>query len=189
MTRAVLTRRRLLGVTGALMATAALTGSLRVRAASSRWLRPPGALAPGAFERACIRCFRCAEVCPPGCITFSMLLPPLEADTPFIDADKAGCILCMRCTEACPTGALVRIEPKAARLGVPALDKTRCIAWNGGPCRLCFDVCPLQGSAVRLDDRLAPRFLADACTGCGLCQAACPVDEKAIRIRPVGATA
>src|SRR5689334_17468641 len=33
-------------------------------------LRPPGALPPGAFERACIGCFRCAEVCPTRALRF-----------------------------------------------------------------------------------------------------------------------
>lgn len=185
------TRRRLLGTAVAIVGVAALGGlgalASRARVVSSTWLRPPGALPPGAFEEACIRCFRCAEVCPPACIRFDSLLPPLEADTPFIDASEKACTLCMLCTEACPTGALVKIAAADVRMGIPVLAKERCIAHRGGPCRLCSGVCPYQGKAVTLDDRLAPVFFASHCTGCGLCEEACPVEPRAITIRPPGA--
>lgn len=184
-----ITRRTLLEGAAAAALTAGAIGALRFRKVDGSWLRPPGALPKGDFEAACIRCFRCAEVCPPRCITFHADLPPAEADTPFIDASSNACTLCMQCAPACPTGALVQIARKDVRMGAPVLNTSTCFAHTGArPCRVCFDVCPFQNGAVSLNARLAPVFHA-VCTGCGLCEAACPSEdttgEKAIRIIPI----
>lgn len=186
-------RRRLLRLFLGLFSFSALTAALKVRRASAEWLRPPGALPPGDFEAACIRCFRCAEVCPPQCIRFDAWLPPAEADTPFVVPADRACTLCMACTEVCPTGALGRIERQpdlialAVKMGQPQLSKDRCLAWNGkGNCHLCHDVCPYRNQAVTLSgDRPRPEFHPSLCVGCGLCEEACPVDDRAIQIRPL----
>ncbi|HMK74453.1 MAG TPA: 4Fe-4S dicluster domain-containing protein [Myxococcaceae bacterium] len=186
-------RRGLLGALGAVAAAAALPRRAR---ASAPALRPPGALAPGSFEEACIGCFRCAEVCPPKAIRFPAAFS-LQAVHPFIDAREHACILCMRCTEVCPTAALVPVPAtpgdvaRTVRMGTPVLERRDCLPWNGrGVCRLCYYVCPYAGTAVELvGPRQAPLFHAEACVGCGLCEEACPADGPAIRIRPRGAAA
>ena len=186
-----LSRRALVGVAAAF--TAAWT-ALRHRAARALGLRPPGALPPGAFERACIRCMRCAQVCPTGCIRFTSLAALADAETPFIDAASRACILCMQCTEACPTGALVPtprhpgIIQQRIRMGTPVLDKNTCLPWaRTGVCRLCHQACPYPGSAITLTaPGLAPVFHAEHCVGCGLCEEACPRTVHAIRIVPPG---
>lgn len=158
-------------------------------------LRPPGARPPREFDAKCIRCFRCAEVCPPKAILFDSVLDPRASDTPFIEAHSRACVLCMKCTEVCPTGALEPVTTDLAkaqsivRMGRPVLDRTRCLPWNGrGICRLCYYACPYPDSAVKLaGPRQGPVFVADACVGCGLCEEACPSHARAIRIVPTGA--
>lgn len=187
-------RRDWLGLAAAL---GALFVILRPHRSLARRLRPPGALPAGAFERACIRCYRCAEVCPVKAIRFDSSLDPRTTDTPFIVAAERACIACMECTQVCPTDALRPIanEPETiarhVRLGVPVLSKGKCLAWTGkGICRLCYYVCPYPDRAVSLEGvRQGPRFDPDACIGCGLCEEACPETARAIRIEPmVGAS-
>jgi len=152
-------------------------------------LRPPGALPPDAFERACIGCFRCAEVCPTRAIRFPRGMG-LDAGHPFLALRESACVLCMACTEACPTGALVRIPPvprrvaAEVRIGVPTLDRKSCLPWSGqGVCRLCAYVCPIGTRAVELvGPQQGPLFHADGCVGCGLCEEACPEEARAVRI-------
>jgi len=186
--RRLFTRRTI--VAGLAVLGSGLLG-LRIRPRASR-LRPPGA-APGAeFARQCIRCLRCAAVCPPQAIRFDSSLDLSDSDTPYIEASQRACSLCMKCTEVCPTGALTptssdpAIVASTVRMGRPELDRDRCLALNGtGDCRACYYVCPFADSAVRLDGPpLEPVFEARACVGCGLCEEACPERARAIRIVP-----
>jgi MauM/NapG family ferredoxin protein len=177
-----------------LLASAAIGVKARVTRAMAR-LRPPGALPEKEFDRACIRCFRCAEVCPVGCIRMDGFFDLKGSDTPWVDARARACILCMKCTQACPTGALQNIGADPAlvqlkvRMGTPVLNKKTCLPWSHeGVCRLCYYACPYPDSAVDLSGPgQAPVFYADKCTGCGLCEEACPETARAIRILPPGA--
>jgi ferredoxin-type protein NapG len=183
-----MSRRHWLFAAGGL---AALAGGFWPRGASGR-VRPPGALPPGDFERACIRCFRCAEVCPPKCIRFDSALDPRASDTPWLDVRDRACILCMKCTEVCPTGALQLIpaDPEVVqarvKMGVPELDRDKCLPWTSrGVCRLCYYACPYLDEAIVLDGpRQAPVIRPEDCTGCGLCEEACPESVRAIRVVP-----
>ena len=178
---------------GALAVAAGVLSGLFLRRprASAAELRPPGALPPGAFERACIGCFRCAEVCPTRAIRFPPGAGPGSAH-PVLALRESPCVLCMACTEVCPTGALARIPPVSdrvaaeVRIGVPVLDRSACLPWSGqGVCRLCAAVCPVGAPAVELvGPRQAPLFHPAGCLGCGLCEEACPEAARAVRIVP-----
>lgn len=182
-------RRALIGA----LAAAVTLGLVPKRArANAKRIRPPMALAPGAFEQACIGCFRCAEVCPTRCIRFPTSLS-LDQALPFIEPAERACVLCMRCTHVCPTDALVELKVdrvsigQQVRMGAPKLTRSRCLPWNGqGVCRLCFLVCPYPERAVELvGPQKAPLFHPEACVGCGLCQEACPDIAHAIVIAPL----
>ncbi len=180
-------RRALVGAVAAALTLAAVPK----RARANRRLRPPGAMKPGAFEQACIGCFRCAEVCPTRVIRFPGALS-LETALPHLETDERACILCMKCTGVCPTGALRPIPldadviAKEVRIGVPVLTRSRCLPWTGqGICRLCYQVCPYPDAAVEVvGPQKAPLFHPEACVGCGLCEEACPELARAIRIEP-----
>jgi len=182
---------------GFLSAAAGIGVGLWSRVARATRIRPPGAAPEDEFRRRCIRCFRCAEVCPTLAIRLGPALALDGAELPYLEVDQRPCVLCAKCTQVCPTGAL---EPLPAsipelqakvRMGTPALDRTRCFPWRGdGVCRLCFDVCPYPGSAVVLVGvHQGPLFEPAKCVGCGLCAEACPSLARAIRILPPGGPA
>ena len=183
-------RRELLA---GLLAARAATAALAPKPAKAR-LRPPGATSEEDFTARCIRCFRCAEVCPPAAIRLDGSPLPVASELPHLVAEERGCTLCMRCTEVCPTGALrpIGATPEArlaeVRMGVAVVDRAACLPWSRrGPCRSCWYVCPFPDVAVRLEGPAYAPVFAEACVGCGLCAEACPDEVKAIRIVPEGA--
>lgn len=187
-------REGLLTRRGILVGAAALGGGLlglQYRPQRER-LRPPGAAVGPDFSRRCIRCLRCAEVCPPKAIRFDSTPDLAGSDTPYIDARERACTLCMKCTQVCPSGALTAIEAdpenvqRVVRMGRPELYKEKCVAWTRtGECRACYYICPYADSAVRLEGPLlGPAFDRDSCVGCGQCEEVCPEAARAVRIIP-----
>jgi ferredoxin-type protein NapG len=100
------------------------------------------------------------------------------------------------CIAACPTDALLpgtAIED--ARMGLAVLiDRETCLAFHGLRCEVCYRVCPLMGNAIRVEMRPQERtgkhayFLpvvdSEACTGCGMCERSCILEEAAIKVLP-----
>ena len=160
-------------------------------------LRPPGALAEDDFNAACIKCGQCVVDCPPHILKLEPAGGDLPIGTPFFVPRTGACIMCpdIPCMKACPTGAL---SPKLktiedARMGLAVIDIENCLSWKGLRCEICHRDCPLKGKAIVLET--APRELSkhavfrpivnsDACTGCGICEKACPTEIAAIRILP-----
>jgi len=160
-------------------------------------LRPPGALAEADFNAACIKCGQCVNACPFDTLKLAPAGGDLPIGTPFFTPRDIPCYLCpdIPCMKACPTGAL---SPELkhindSRMGLAVIDLENCLSWKGLRCEICHRECPLKGKAIVLE--LHPREISkhamffplvnsDACTGCGICEKACPTAEPAIRILP-----
>lgn len=75
-------------------------------------------------------------------------------------------------------------EPEAARGGrLAMIDVSRCMAWAGGTCQVCYLRCPRRDEAMLVDDG-RPLIVAAGCDGCGVCVETCQAvnDLGAIRL-------
>ncbi|MEW6347892.1 MAG: 4Fe-4S dicluster domain-containing protein [Thermodesulfobacteriota bacterium] len=164
-------------------------------------LRPPGAVSEERFIALCIRCNRCLEVCPYGSIKRAGLGP--EIGTPYVLPEEKACYLCMACPRLCPTGALETglSNPERVRMGRARINTSLCYSHLflehdkvpdatgskiGALCNTCYNVCPHQDKAIKLEQNLFPVVLDD-CVGCGICVERCPVrPARAINVIPAG---
>lgn len=143
-------------------------------------VRPPGALAETGFLAACIRCTRCADSCSTNAIAlFGPESGPLQG-TPYIDPIRQACKMCLACGDACPTNALKPLRERGeVAMGTAVVDDRLCVSINGtGVCGACFTACPLRGKAITQGIRNAPTVHPEFCTGCGLCEQFCIVDDR-----------
>ncbi len=96
--------------------------------------------------------------------------------------------------KACPTGALdpALTSVEAARMGVALVDPASCLSFQGLRCEVCYRACPESNKALVIDTTpreqskhamFLPVVKPDHCTGCGMCEQACPTDEAAIRVQ------
>lgn len=184
----------------ALAGVAALPWAYMVRneaRAAPYALRPPGALSEDDFNAACIKCGQCVNDCPPAILKLQPAGGDLPIGTPFFEPRTGACVMCpdIPCMKACPTGALSprleRIED--ARMGLATIDPESCLSFQGLRCEICHRECPLKGRAITLETHprelskhaiFVPRVHSEACTGCGICEQACPTEVAAIRILP-----
>ncbi|MGE5235950.1 MAG: 4Fe-4S dicluster domain-containing protein [Acidobacteriota bacterium] len=154
----------------------------------ARLLRPPGALLPdSAYLDACTGCEKCVAVCPPGAI---FMADVQHRDEPrrvaVVLAAREPCRVCTEvpCAAACPEPALAGpLSPRQVRIGVAQVNPTLCRPFRGEECDLCVRFCPFPGEAIRLIGT-KPVVIPEACTGCGMCEAACPERPRAIRVVP-----
>lgn len=172
----------------------------QARALPPAALRPPGALAERDFLGACIRCGLCVRDCPPQILSLAKPEEDVAMGTPFFVARGGACEMCenIPCVKACPTGALdhVLTDIAKARMGLAVLvDHETCLNFLGLRCDVCYRVCPLLDRAITLEPRhnertgrhtiFEPVVHADACTGCGKCEASCVLETAAIKVLPV----
>ena len=143
--------------------------------------RPPGAVEEDVFKLVCVRCGRCAQVCPPQIIRLVGLLDsPSAAGTPVL-IDNGICQLDFNCINVCPSGALQPVTKEKAKMGTAYIDKHRCIG-----CGVCIKVCDQIAGAISWENtgnergRKKAMINPDKCLGCGACIPECPV--QAIRL-------
>ena len=160
-------------------------------------LRPPGALPERDFNAACIKCGQCVNACPYHTLKLARTGGNLPIGMPYFEPRDVPCYLCpdIPCMKACPTGALSPQlqDINAARMGLAVIDIENCLSWIGLRCEICYRECPLKGKAITLETfprpiskhaMFYPIVHSDACTGCGICEKACPTAEAAIRVLP-----
>lgn len=147
------------------------------RVVHERYVRPPGAIPEVAFLAACTRCAECVKVCPAGAIMQVPSRGGLATGTPYLEPGRIPCRACedMPCTRACPTLALVVPSDGWARerLGRVEFHPERCVTFEGRPCRVCADACPVGESALAMDADGHPVLKAEGCVACGTCVREC----------------
>jgi ferredoxin-type protein NapG len=183
-----------------LFALAIGLNSKQSSALPSEAIRPPGALPEEDFLNACTRCGMCVQDCPYGILKLSELGDNVANGTPYFTARTNPCEMCedIPCIPACPTNALDHslTDIDKSRMGLAVLiDQETCIAFRGLRCEVCFNVCPLQGKAIKIETRantrtgmhaiFPPVVFSEYCTGCGLCEKVCILEESAIKVLPI----
>lgn len=184
-------RRNILfsGAAAACAAGAGLSVSLLAKQASHKGLlRPPGALEEKDFLASCIKCGQCIQVCPYHSLKLLDLASGINMGTPVIQANERGCYLCdlFPCILCCPSGALDARTEKIE-------DVHMGVAWVHSPER-CWAtqkktvsagwIRTLQshGGCTELEVRHNKRLSSQTDTICRLCEAVCPVPNKAAAI-------
>jgi ferredoxin-type protein NapG len=158
-------------------------------------IRPPGALPEADFNARCIKCGQCVDACPYDTLKLASADSGIPIGTPYFIPKDIPCYMCedIPCLEACPTGA---INPALenindSRMGLAVIDIENCLSWQGLRCEICFRECPLQGKAISVEHHprriskhamFVPLVHSSDCTGCGICEKACPTQKAAIRV-------
>ncbi len=184
----------------ALTATAALGWFYLIQQqanASPHAVRPPGAEARDEFYARCIKCGQCGPACPFAPLARARAGSSVPLGTPYFVPRETPCYLCedIPCQAACPTGAISKDLEKIedSRMGLAVIDIENCLSWQGLRCEICYRECPLLDAAITVEHQqrrrskhamLVPVVHSDACTGCGICEKACPTEQAAIRVVP-----
>ncbi len=180
-----------------------------------RLLRPPGALDEEHFLSRCTRCGECMKVCPNNALHPALTEAGLEGLwTPVMVPRIGYCeVSCVLCSQVCPTGAIWEITASekawavgtartahSITLGTAFLDRGRCLPWAmATPCIVCEEWCPTSPKAIYLQLAQAadaagnlkqikqPLIDPQHCVGCGACEYACPIqDRAAVYITSIG---
>ena len=158
-----------------------------VEAPSRNLLRPPGALPEAAFLETCHRCGNCVKNCPANAIfPLDEAAQPALVNTPYIDPDEQPCVICdsLACMYVCPSGALQPVYAEDIKIGLAVFNGETCLRTKEVACTYCVDTCPIGADAIHLTTDGVVEVIEAGCTGCGVCQYACPTVPKSIVITP-----
>ncbi len=140
---------------------------------------------PAALRTVCLACAAARNGAAPGCQTAcgESIVRLDDAGVPYLDVSQAGCTYCGDCAAACGPAALDTDVGRRIAADI-ILARGGCLAWNRTMCIQCADRCPDR--AVVFAGLWNPVVDDEACTRCGLCVAACPVDAIEITARVGG---
>lgn len=163
---------------------ASTVSSLRERQNRRPILRPPGATPEEILSAKCTSCGDCVVACQFEAIRLLDQRAGKYQGTPAVIPRIQPCLYCddFPCVSACKEGALTK---EFLKMGVAKIDTKRCFNYNGGWCDSCFQKCPFSGKAIRFETGLTLKINPEFCTGCGICENACPAAPPAIRIVPL----
>jgi len=158
-------------------------------------IRPPGARYEPDFHAKCIKCGQCVDACPYDTLRLASVGEPLPIGTPYFIPRDVPCYMCpdIPCKNACPTGALdpALEDINDSKMGLAVIDIENCLSWQGLRCEICYRECPLTNKAITVEHHprkiskhamFVPIVHSGHCTGCGICENACPTQEAAIRV-------
>lgn len=150
-------------------------------------LRPPGALSELEFLEKCLRCGNCVKNCPANAILPLPSRDPKLSNTPYIDPDEQPCVICdsLACMNVCPSGALLPVFAEDIRIGLAVFHRETCLRTQSVDCSYCVDTCPIGEDAIQFSEDSVVEVKETGCTGCGVCQYACPTEPKSIVIEPI----
>ncbi|WP_353531685.1 ferredoxin-type protein NapF [Cognatishimia sp. WU-CL00825] len=141
------------------------------RHADSVVVRPPGITTAGLSR--CTSCKDCATACPEQVIGFG------PDKMPFLAFAQGGCSFCGDCATACQHDVF---DPDHMTLSADVAIASKCLLQAGTSCQICTDFCDTE--ALRFDLSVRPfgaiHIDNAACTGCGFCVSACPVDAISV---------
>ena len=146
-------------------------------------IRPPGAQREPEFLATCLRCGKCAQVCPRGAIRIAHGDKGAAIGTPFIVPRQAACDLCLKCIPVCSSGALRPLGKSEVKMGLAEVNHNSCLAWQGDECKVCYTNCPFYNQAIKLEDHKRPIVDKTVCVGCGICEHVCIVEPAAITVQ------
>ena len=158
-----------------------------VEAPNRNLLRPPGALPEAEFLETCHRCGNCVKNCPANAIfPLDASTQPHLVKTPYIDPDEQPCVICdsLACMYVCPSGALQPVYAEDIKIGLAVFNSEACLRTKEVACTYCIDTCPIGADAIHLTAAGGVEVIESGCTGCGVCQYACPTVPKSIAIEP-----
>jgi MauM/NapG family ferredoxin protein len=167
-------------------------------------VRPPGAVEEGECLKRCIKCGECMKVCITNGLQPTFLQAGFEGIwSPLLVPRIGYCEFnCTLCGQVCPTDAIEELEVEVKRkrkIGLGFIDETRCLPYAFKMnCIVCEEYCPTSPKAITFERQMVetdagemelklPIVDPKVCTGCGICEWACPVgEEAAIRVSSVG---